>query len=151
MVDRETSGSNPASTLSTRSLLWSGPRTKRSAIGASYQGDDFFSAVGPRLRAIKVMPRIDLQVSAQVEYLRYQPDLGEKQWNWTYGLRGDLGFSILSLYVGVGRGLVAREEVLGHGYVVSFGTAVGMPIQTIKKFFRRANSPWKGDGAVPGS
>lgn len=113
-------------------------------LGASYKGDDEFSAIGPRLRLLKALPKIDLQLSAQVEYLRYRPDGGVETWDWTYGVRADLGFSLMSLYVGVNEGSFARAGLLERDVELSFGVGVGLPIQRIKKTFRRLKSPWNG-------
>jgi hypothetical protein len=105
--------------------------------GATMIEDERFTAWGPNVRIIKAFPRIDLQLSAYWQYLKYELEHDRDARKGTWGVRLDTGFSLYTAFIGVGKGYFVGEhgQRLDSDYVVSFGMAFGFPLS-------RLGLPW---------
>jgi len=73
------------------------------APGFQWVTNNSLRGYGPSGRLLVAIPRIDMSFSAEVGYRRYEPDDGFNFARTHYGLRGDLGFSLMTLHLGVER------------------------------------------------
>lgn len=107
------------------------------AIGVHYLKDDEFDATGAEFRYIKVVPDTNLQLSGYIRTSRYSLARGS-EWQESFGLRLDMGFSMFSLYVSLGKGFVAKgQDALEATTVVTFGAAGGISFESIRRFLTK--------------
>ena len=102
--------------------------------GIDYIGDDAFNAKGVGARFIKAIPAINFQVSPYVKFLNYK-FAQQDDWNLSWGLRADWGFSIGSFYMTLGKEYIVDEmDELKSTGMVSFGIGIGIPNTRIRKW-----------------
>ncbi len=106
------------------------------AYGIDYLHDGDFTARGVGLRLIKAFPSVSLQLSPYVKHLKYHFG-NDDDWNLSWGLRLDWGFSIGSLYVALGKEYYVNDSaVLESTGMASFGLGIGLPQSRIRKWAR---------------
>jgi hypothetical protein len=101
------------------------------AIGWTYSVGSQFRVSGPTTRIIVGFPLEDMEFSAYYRYLRYESDL-TTHWRSAYGVRFDVGFSVLKGYVAVGSDhAYDQANSLRTSAMLSFGFELAGPISRI--------------------
>lgn len=104
------------------------------AFGVDYVHDGEFTAPGVGLRFIKAIPSVNLQLSPYVKFLNYR-FAQQTDWNLSWGVRADWGFSIGSFYISAGKEYFVNEfTALESTGMVSFGVGVGLPMSRVRKW-----------------
>ena len=101
------------------------------AVGWTYSVGSQFRVSGPTTRFIVAFPLEDMELSAYYRYLRYESD-ATSHWRSAYGLRFDVGFSILKGYVAVGGDHAFDQgNNLKSAVMLAFGLELSGPISRI--------------------
>ena len=98
--------------------------------GINYVDANDYKATGFQFRAIKVIPKISGQLSVNLRRNQYQRN-GINEWQNTYGVRYDNGFSLHSFYIGFQRGYgynSTTDYSLEKENIITFGWTIAFPI-----------------------
>lgn len=101
------------------------------AFGWTYSIGSQYRVSGPTSRLIVAFPLEDIELSLYYRYLRYESSL-QDHWSSSYGVRFDVGFSILKGYVALGgdHGYDSQGE-LKTAAMLSFGFELSGPVSRI--------------------
>ena len=95
--------------------------------GFRFVGDTTHHGVGPSLRSILAWPRVNAQVSVTGFYTRYSGSDFRSAWKPGWNIRSDIGFSLLTAYIGLGQDFAPNNGVLDDGVVMSAGVQFTAP------------------------
>lgn len=95
--------------------------------GVRIVGDTSHYGVGPSVRTILAWPRINAQLSVTGFYTHYSGSDLQSAWKPGWNIRTDIGFSLLTAYIGLGQDFAPNNGRLDDGVVMSAGVQFTAP------------------------